>query len=372
LIKKVVTNVGLIAETLRHACVMQFHRPLNAGRMDEEFLAKVLGIRDSQLGGMEWQLLHEGTTSRWRLALQNPPGSLPSQLFAKTNPPDFTTRLFGALFQLGPNELGFYRDIRNELPINTPRCFGVYGNLYRYLILIEDLSARARFTDVSSRCDLQMAEAVIDTLASLHARCWQDERLNTDWRWVNRQEYGRAHSFLTLLRNIATKQALKRYRDLLPENIPALARKLNEKYIALEQLWSQGERTLVHGDAHIGNMYFLDDGSSGLLDWQVLGVHHAMRDVTYFLINSLPTALRQEHEELLIERYINRLDEKNIQLAKSKAWQQYHLHAPYVWIASAVTAASDTMQDEKIAAAGLLRSSQALIDLEMDRYLDTI
>ena len=97
-----------------------------------------------------------------------------------------------------------------------------------------------------------------------------------------------------------------------------------------------------------------------------------MRDVTYFLINSLPTALRQEHEELLIERYIHRLDEKSIQLAKSKAWQQYHLHAPYVWIASAVTAASDTMQDEKIAAAGLLRSSQALMDLEMDRYLDTI
>ena len=91
--------------------------------------------------------------------------------------------------------------------------------------------------------------------------------------------------------------------------------------------------------------------------------------VTYFLINSLPTEIRQQHQYDLIQRYVSALNEKGIAFSIETAKQQYLLHASYVWIASAVTAASDTMQEEKIAASGLIRTSRAMQDLEVEQIL---
>lgn len=348
-----------------HALAMCFVRPLNPVTLGEKKLASIMRMRPDDMVGHSWEAVHQGTTSRWRLLL--PARDL--TLFAKTNPPDFGTRFFGAMFQLSINELGFYREIQSQLAITTPKSYGQFGNRYRYCILLEDLSGRAVFTSIKDRCDKEMAASVLDTLASLHASLWQDERFNQQWRWVNRQEYRRNHVFLDFLRSQSSIRAINRYKKLLPANTPQLAKKLNLAYPRLEQEWAKGQRTLVHGDAHIGNMFFLPDGSAGLLDWQVLGFEHGMRDVTYFLINSLPTEIRQQHQYDLIQRYVSALNEKGIAFSIETAKQQYLLHASYVWIASAVTAASDTMQEEKIAAAGLIRTSRAMQDLEVEKIL---
>lgn len=351
-----------------HSLGMLFNRSLAPEQLASEALAQLLQASLEEVADHQWQGVHQGTTRRWRLLL---PG-LDKSLFAKTNPEDFSTRFFGAMFGLSTNELGFYRDLQPHLNIQTPACGGLLGNRYRYLILLEDLQAKAEFADLSSRCDVSRAESVIDTLAALHASTWQDARFDQQWRWINRQEYKRNHAFLTLLREQSSVAAVKRYGDLLPEQTPLLAKTLNGCYPQLEQRWSQGERCLVHGDAHIGNMYFLPDGSTGLLDWQVIGFEHGMRDVTYFLINSVPTEVRQQHQQQLIQRYVNRLNELGIEFTVETALQQYPLHASYVWISAAVTAASNTLQEKKIAAAGLVRASKAMVDLEVQQTLNSL
>lgn len=352
---------------LWHIGGMQIFRPLDPLSLSNSQLSDLLDWPLERLNAYQWQSIDQGTTNRWRLML---PEAEMSRLFAKSNPSDFSTRLFGAMFQLGINEIAFYRDIQPQLDVTSPLCAGLMGNRYRYLILLEDLSIRnASFTDVSSSCDLKMAQSVIDTLASLHGACWQDVRLENEWRWVNRQQYRRNNAFLSFLRHYCSVVAIKRYGDLLPDETVQLAERLNRYYPKLEKCWGQGERTLVHGDAHIGNMYFLPSGETGLLDWQVLGYEHGMRDVSYFMINSLPTELRQAHQEQLIDRYIERLAEQGVALYRELALSQYRLHAPYAWVAAAVTAASDTMQDKKIAAAGLIRASKALVDLDVEKVL---
>lgn len=365
IVKLIITLLQLAPQALWHAVAMVFFRPFKPTSLSEKKLATMMDVGADAVSGHHWEAVHQGTTSRWRL-------QLPAQamsLFAKTNPPDFTTRFFGAMFQLSLNELGFYRDLQSQLNIATPKSYGQFGNRYRYCILLEDLGGRAQFSDVSDRCDLARAESVVDTLASLHASLWQDKRFDAEWGWVNRQEYRRNHTFLNFLRQQSSAQAIKRYRDLLPDQLPGLASKLNSAYQHLEQEWAKGERTLVHGDAHVGNMFFLPDGSTGLLDWQVLGYEQGMRDVTYFMINSLPTEIRQQHQYALIDRYVAGLNAKGITFSRAVAGSQYLSHVPYVWIASAVTAASDTMQEEKIAAAGLIRTSRAMVDLEVEKIL---
>lgn len=364
-ISLLITLLRLAPLALWHALLMCLFRPLEPATLSDKKLAKITGLPAGAIAGHEWQAVHHGTTSRWRLQL--PASDL--SVFAKTNPPDFSTRFFGAMFQLSLNELGFYQQLQSHLDIITPKSYGQFGNRYRYCILLEDLGGSAHFTTLKDRCELAMAESVMDTLASLHASLWQDQRFASQWRWVNRQEYRRNHLFLDLLRQQSSVQAIKRYRELLPEQIPALAKQLNRAYPRLEREWAMGERTLVHGDAHIGNMFFLPDGSSGLLDWQVLGYEQGMRDVTYFMINSLPTELRQKSQYDLIQRYVQALGEKGVPFSLDTARQQYLLHAPYVWISTAVTAASDTMQDKKIAGAGLIRASRAMVDLDVAKIL---
>lgn len=353
--------VKVIPAATYHAVGMALQSPLKPQTLSRQKLADLLGVDQQQLIDCKWQKVHEGTTSRWRLVIP----AQQTTLFAKTNPPDFSTRFFGAMFQLGLNELSFYRDIQPHLSILTPTGKGLTGNRFRYLIMIDDLGDTAEFTDLKSRCDLERAQSVIDTLSELHASCWQDPRFENEWQWVNRQQYRRNHTFLNMLRDQSTVTAIKRYREFLPEVTPALAKALNQAYPRLEQLWGEAPRTLIHGDAHIGNMFFLPDGKTGLLDWQVLGYEQGMRDITYFMINSLPTEVRLQNQYELIERYVKNLNNAGIDFSIDTARQQYLQHASYVWISAAVTAASNTMQEKKIAAAGLIRASKAMEDLDV-------
>jgi aminoglycoside phosphotransferase (APT) family kinase protein len=133
---------------------------------------------------------------------------------------------------------------------------------------------------------------------------------------------------------------------------------------ALEDAWAQGPVTLVHGDAHAGNLYF-PPGDVGFLDWQVVQCGQGMRDLTYFAVLSLPTEVRRAHERELIALYLTTLAERGIAAPTPEiAWEQYRLHAFYAWIAAVVTAAAATLQSEEIVRAGLGRSSVALLDLD--------
>ncbi len=362
------TAARLAPSLVRHSTAMLLFPALQVERLSRQKLARVLDVGEEALQDYHWEKVHHGTTSRWRLHL--PQGG--ETLFAKSNPPDFGTRLFGAFFGLSVNELGFYRDLAPDITIPVPRARGLFGNRYRYLLLLEDLAAKASFSDISARCDLTRAQSVIDTLATLHARYWQDRRFTQQWQWVNRQEHKRNSNLLALLREHSATQVVQRYPEFLPDNISTIAKKINDCYGQLEQLWAKGPRTLVHGDAHIGNMYFLHDGTTGLLDWQVLGHEQGMRDVTYFLVNSVPTEVRTAHQQQLIQRYLDGLATQGISVSLDTALYQYQTHVPYVWVSAAITAASSTMQETAIATAGLSRAARALVDLDVEPVLSSL
>jgi hypothetical protein len=90
-----------------------------------------------------------------------------------------------------------------------------------------------------------------------------------------------------------------------------------------------------------------------------------MRDVSYFLANSIPTELRRQHERDLIALYLATLGECGvIPPAFAVAWEQHRAHVWYAFIGAAVTAAAATLQSEAIVRAGLSRSATAVLDLD--------
>ena len=62
--------------------------------------------------------------------------------------------------------------------------------------------------------------------------------------------------------------------------------------------------TLAHGDYRADNMFFDDDGSVVLFDFQVIGESTPAGDLAYFVTGSLAPATASEIEQALYERWL--------------------------------------------------------------------
>jgi Ser/Thr protein kinase RdoA (MazF antagonist) len=70
--------------------------------------------------------------------------------------------------------------------------------------------------------------------------------------------------------------------DQFAADMPPAFRRLGELYGArsldIIALFNEGDRTLIHGDTHSGNL-FVDSGRAGCYDWTVAGRGPGVRDV---------------------------------------------------------------------------------------------
>lgn len=366
------TAAGLWRESLRLAAdriVPAASIPRGTSDIDAAWLSRVLqpscpGVRVRSAVRLDG---HSGTTDRIRLALTyddlGAGAAPPSSVFVKLPPADFRTRLFVNLMRLGETEARFYREVAPRVPIETPRVFhAATGDVARrFVLVLEDLVARGvAFADAARPVTLDVARTVVRALGRLHAAHWD----RADLPWLKR--YGRDPTYRIgwFVSAVAVRPALRRFADMVPPAIAAAAPRITAARDALEAAWARGPLTLVHGDAHAGNLYYLPD-RVGFLDWQVAQCAQGMRDVTYFLVLSLPTELRRAHERELIALYLATLAAEGVTSpSPDVAWDQHRLHAFYAWIAAVVTAAAATLQTEDIVRAGLARSCAALLELD--------
>jgi aminoglycoside phosphotransferase (APT) family kinase protein len=133
-------------------------------------------------------------------------------------------------------------------------------------------------------------------------------------------------------------------------------------------VWDEGERSLIHGDSHLGNL-FEDLGGPhpeiGFLDWAVASRGPGIRDVAYYLSNSMPTELRRAEERDPIRRYGDGLVAAGVEPPGPDAlWHRYRLHVAYSWVAAAVTSAmGDKWQPKAVGLASMARATAAVDDL---------
>jgi Ser/Thr protein kinase RdoA (MazF antagonist) len=200
----------------------------------------------------------------------------------------------------------------------------------RFVLLLEDLAASGcRFADITTPCDWVRACAVMQGLAKLHAAHWESPRLHGDLAWLRGSRQDSIFRVGRFLSDVCLRPAFERFGELVPSELRAAAGFVGEQRLVLEALWSRPPLTLIHGDAHAGNLFF-DGPEVGFLDWQVVQRGQGMRDVSYFLGSSLSPETRREHGEALIRVYLAALAEEGVQpIPFSVAWEQYRLHALY-------------------------------------------
>lgn len=66
-------------------------------------------------------------------------------------------------------------------------------------------------------------------------------------------------------------------------------------------------RTLLHGDTHIGNVYFTGKGGIGFLDWSAFHFGSCFHDIVYFMTAMLSIENRRAHEMEILDHYLETL-----------------------------------------------------------------
>ena len=133
----------------------------------------------------------------------------------------------------------------------------------------------------------------------------------------------------------------------------------------VNDLMEYGPATLIHGDSHLGNL-FVDRGEIGWLDWACFSRAPGMRDVAYFLTNSLDTGFRREHEASLLDGYRRSLAKAGgPERSRDEIFADYRRFAAYSFVAAVTTAAAGArMQSVDVGRRAMQRTSDAVSDLE--------
>ncbi|CAA0089588.1 Uncharacterised protein [Mycolicibacterium vanbaalenii] len=345
--------------------------PRTVGELDALTMSQLTGrvvTSVSLLGG------DAGTSSRARLALTG--ADVPATVFVKMAAETVATRLMGELGNLADTETRFYRQLAPQLT-GVPRSYGSQFDHWtgRFVLVLEDLAdpsdmsaAPCEFPDTLHPIDPDRAAKVVELLARLHATFW--ERLPAragrgplGWLYT---ASGDSASLLTgpLLKTSSRRLAAR--TDLPLDN----GRFINEHYRAVASLIDRPPHTVMHGDAHPGNLYFRG-GQAGLLDWQAVRRGHPSRELAYTLVTSMATEQRRAAQRDLLDVYRDALVRAGgPEMDRDELWDRYRQAALYPYVAALITAGMGGMQIEDIAMKGLERSLTALEDLDTVALLE--
>ncbi|OBH27060.1 phosphotransferase [Mycobacterium sp. E342] len=332
--------------------------PRRVRDIDAAVLSRVMGttVRSARVLGSD-----AGTSARARLVLTGK--NVPSSVFVKLAATTAVTRLMGELGRLGHTEVRFYNQLAPQV-IGVPYAYGAAFDPWtgRYLLVLEDLPAEScEFPDTLHPLSLEQAGLIVELLADLHATFW--DRLPRGGRGPLAWLYTPSGDVTSLLTGSLMHASIRRLaeRTEIPlEN----GRFIADNYRAVAALIDTPPHTVMHGDAHPGNMYF-HGGKAGLLDWQAVRRGHPARELAYTLITSLTPEDRRANQRELLDDYRRALAAAGgPELDRDDLWLRYRQAALYAYVAPLITAGMGGMQVEDIAMEGLRRGVAALDDLE--------
>ena len=336
--------------------------PAAVEELEPAWFSEVLGL---QVDGVEVLDAHSGTTGRARVGLTGA-ATLPASVFVKLQPFSPEQRSFLRKVGLGVAEARLYDAVGGQLPVRIPHvwhaaCDAGDGS---FVMVLEDLAASGcRFPTPADADVLSVATSLMDELALLHAG-YRGAELS----WLTPPDGMRrkpTDGELAAQRTHFIQLALDQFGDEMGPAFRALA----ELYIARSgdviALFNEGEHTLIHGDDHIGNL-FVDNGRTGFYDWAVASRAPGVRDVAYFLCNSLPVETRRAEQDSLLARYREALAANGWTLDAQTVRNQYRLFSIYSWIAAVSTAAMGSQwQPVEVTRPALISTTAAIEDLDV-------
>ena len=299
---------------------------------DARVMTELLGrpVRSVRLPGVEFE---SSNCQNFIVEVEEADGATTS-LYAKLPATPLGPRLFANTVGYWALECHFCRHVAPQLTVRVPQVHAVAERGSRFVLLLEDLRSLpgARlFTnrDTAAGTTVEQARRCLSAFARLHASCHGWDRARQDALLpLSRHPFlsGRGRVVSTALNGTAIQRARQRAPELVSADLAATYRRTLEHWDTMLAHWYSGPLTLVHGDSHLANCFEYDGPGGrevGFLDFQ--GVHWApgVRDVAYFLINSLEVGLLAGVERDLVDHYLGELAQHGVHLDRDETWRLY-------------------------------------------------
>lgn len=218
-------------------------------------------------------------------------------LVAKLSPTDPALRAQFA--KANAREVTFYTELSAGLPVPGCAYAACDAATGASILLLQDMGS-ARAVAFREGAGVHDVTAMLRTFARIHAAWWNAPALAE-------------LSGAAVLSEFSFATPWAHYTDALADLLPDVV--LPQGFIALgdfaathlaeiyDHLQERGPLTVLHRDPQLDNILFDADGQALLLDWQILGKGRGVWDVAYFLISSVPPALRRIHERAWVRGY---------------------------------------------------------------------
>lgn len=261
---------------------------------------------------------------------QSGPRVLPDSVFVKVPMESMATRWFLSVINSWKLESHFFRHVARDVPLRTPVTYATHWQGTRFFLVQENLRddpAVELFTniDMHEGPSLSDVRLCLDAFARLHARHYglpareREQLLPLDF-----------HPFLSpsmgvvsqALNRLALAPCMKKQPGVIPQDIADAYRATLANWDALLRHWFSGPLSLLHGDSHLGN-FFRSGAEMGMLDWQAAHWGKGIRDVQYFLIDSLHAQVLAANEQDLVAYYVERRAHYGEAVDVNVTWQEY-------------------------------------------------
>jgi hypothetical protein len=352
--------------------------PYSVAAVTPEWLTAVLckDCPGARVTAVRVELSSRGTHARHRLFLTyNDAGQrsgLPASLFTKSLP-TLMNRMMGGYNGTARAEGRFYAEIRPELDIEAPIGYhwAFHRRTFAAVNLMEDLVATkgANFCDYRTPVSREMAEDMVDSLATLHGRHYGDPRLDTDFRWLIGYPAWFRIGSQKMKTAYYTDKSFTAAAPVIPPDVLARRDEMWPAILKAAEVHDTRPKSVLHNDVHIGNWYQTGTGKMGLCDWQTVSKGHWSRDFAYAVTAALTTENRRRWEKDLLVRYLDRLHERTgTRFDFDDSWTLYRrqiFHALWMWtITLCHSPLLPSMQPEEASLVMIQRITAALSDLE--------
>jgi hypothetical protein len=305
-----------------------------------------------------------GTATKILLAVRYARASgLPETMCFKGGMGDHAS--FMAQVGIYATEARFFKEERQHSSVRAPQVFWADVDDEQFgAILMEDLTRPSvRFCDARTPLTLDEVASVLETVAHLHASRWNSPWLESaNWLEHFASPHSKGRAYFSMLGPDVVAGFIEKRCDVLPAQLTD-AQRCTDIFWGFVAMSETGPQTVLHGDLHVGNVYF-DGNLPALCDWQVLGRGSPAFDVAYLIGSALPIAERRTGERVLLSHYLRALAAAGVADAPSaeQMYQLYRTHMGYglyAWLTNL-----EAFQDGDVIDEVLGRFATAVLDLD--------
>lgn len=344
--------------------------PRSIDDVTAEWLTTATGL---DVTGVEHEIIGVGlgvSSAVYRLHLTGT--DVPDSLVLKLPALDEAAVFTSSMLRMYEREVKFFDELAARVPARVPGFHGgaVDEGGAGFYLLMEDMGAHRRIDQVAGM-ELHDAEHAVDALARWHAEFWNDGD-----HYI---ETGAAVSladpvYQQVLPLVFAEgwQKIQAEMDVAPAIARVAPRWVDSLPSQLSRL-SASPTTVVHGDYRADNIFFADDHSVVLLDFQLIGVGAPSYDLAYFVTQSLEPDVAGANERDLFDRYRTGLLEAGVPEADTtRLWDDYRVGALFCLVYPIVACRGMDLDDPRqrdLISTMNLRFERAVEQLELEELL---